>query len=310
VKVCDRIGPDWDRLADHLEIPTVDRGRFQRGRESYDLWLWLERRARLGALPAALRDIGRPDLVEVLVVAGAARSGVLSEKDDPARGLRVLDTAFFDLTDLRNVIEEELENDPGPVAFVVTQPEEMFVTKLCEWFEHCVDDIAQRPAVSLNPLQGGVDTALRHIHALRPVLEVSSVICGVNVHGSQVRPADVLRFWDEIRQRFHDIERWPVLLVLIHADEMSVDGMVALPSPRFGREHVREWGRVLLVNLEWQQSLLKTLTTAVVEYADNDGTLDVRLVYEALGGVVDDVRNHADWIRGELEKGSYLAHPA
>jgi hypothetical protein len=113
-----------------------------------------------------------------------------------------------------------------------------------------------------------------------------------------------------VQQHFHGIERWLVLLIRVHADEVPLDGMVALPPPSFARAHVREWARELLLDLAWPKDLLKPLTGAVVTYADNAGVLDVRLVYEALGGVVYDVRHQAEWIRDRLQEGTYLAHPA
>jgi hypothetical protein len=311
VKVCDRLGDDWRRLADFFEVRPAERARFPVGFEPQSLWELLEQRELLDGLPDGLREIRRPDLADVLLADGTRpRSAVLSAADDPAARFRLLDTAFFDLNEIRNVIEEVLEEAPGPVAFVATRPEEMFVLKLCEWLEHSVDDIQQRPAVSLNPLQGGIERALAHIETLRPVLRVSSIVCRVNIHSPEVMPADVMRFWTEIRGRFRDIDRWLLLLIQIHAAEMPLDGIVSLPAPRFAREHVRDWGRSLLITLQWPPRLVRPLTEAVVTFARTAGELDVRLVYDALGGVVYDVRHEPDRVRSELERGSYVAHAA
>jgi hypothetical protein len=310
LKVCDRLGGDWRRLADYLEIPPHERGAFVPGREPHDVWDWLECRDRLGELAGALHGVERGDLVDELH--GRRRSAVLSVEDDPAARFRLLDTAYFDLSDIRDAIEEVLEGEPGPAAFVVTRPEEMYVGKLCEWLEQRVDNIRQRPAVSLNPLQGGVDRALRHIDALRPLLGVSSVLCRVNIHSPQVGPDDLARFWAEVRLRFAGIERWLLLLVEVHAADLAVEGMVPLPAPCFRRDHIRDWGRTLQVQLQlpWPPGFVRRLTDAVVDYADSAGELDIRLVYDALGGIVHDVRHQPEWIRGELEQGSYVAHSA
>jgi hypothetical protein len=66
IAFCDRLGDDWKRLADCLEIPVSDQARFERGDESRGIWVWLENRSRLADLPEALRSFGRKDLAELL----------------------------------------------------------------------------------------------------------------------------------------------------------------------------------------------------------------------------------------------------
>jgi hypothetical protein len=63
---CARLGNDWQRLADYLEIPPSDQARFERGNESHGIWVWLHNCGRLQELPAALEFIERPDLAELL----------------------------------------------------------------------------------------------------------------------------------------------------------------------------------------------------------------------------------------------------
>ena len=62
---CDRLGDDWKRLADCLEIPPSDQSRFDRGDEARGIWVWLDNRRRLMELPEALRLISRDDLAEL-----------------------------------------------------------------------------------------------------------------------------------------------------------------------------------------------------------------------------------------------------
>src|SRR4051794_38378835 len=61
-----RLGDDWEKLADWLDIPTADRRRFKTGHEPQRVWEWLERRRDLPRLAAGLAGINRPDLVDVL----------------------------------------------------------------------------------------------------------------------------------------------------------------------------------------------------------------------------------------------------
>lgn len=66
IEVCNRLHNDWQTLADQLEIPEHDRGRFGRGFEPQSVWEWLKNRGQLAKLAPALAAIGRSDLVEVL----------------------------------------------------------------------------------------------------------------------------------------------------------------------------------------------------------------------------------------------------
>ena len=66
---CERLGRDWQDLADYFDIPISDRAAFQSGNEAREVWEWLERRIRLGELAAALCDpcVNRKDLVDQLL---------------------------------------------------------------------------------------------------------------------------------------------------------------------------------------------------------------------------------------------------
>ncbi len=66
IKLCERLGADWPKLADYFEIPSADRARFDRGWEPQRVWEWLEARGRLAELTAGLRYIQRGDLAELL----------------------------------------------------------------------------------------------------------------------------------------------------------------------------------------------------------------------------------------------------
>jgi formylglycine-generating enzyme required for sulfatase activity len=62
-----RLGNDWQKLADYFEIPIGQRQSFTKGRGPEGVWEWLEARGRLPELLDALRYIDRADIVvEVL----------------------------------------------------------------------------------------------------------------------------------------------------------------------------------------------------------------------------------------------------
>ena len=66
IEFCNRLGDDWHKLADFVEIPSSDQRQFENGLQPRGIWQWLEDRQRLGELPNALREISRTDLAELL----------------------------------------------------------------------------------------------------------------------------------------------------------------------------------------------------------------------------------------------------
>ncbi|HIE01288.1 MAG TPA: hypothetical protein EYP59_13530 [Thiotrichaceae bacterium] len=66
IKFCQRLGVDWQDLADYLKIPPHRRSQFRQGRECQAIWEWLEERENLNILKEALDVLDRQDLVELL----------------------------------------------------------------------------------------------------------------------------------------------------------------------------------------------------------------------------------------------------
>jgi hypothetical protein len=66
---CDRLGPDWERLADVLGLSISDKRQIKAnhgGAEGRGIWEWLEIRKQLAGLAAACRSINRSDLADAL----------------------------------------------------------------------------------------------------------------------------------------------------------------------------------------------------------------------------------------------------
>jgi hypothetical protein len=66
LEFCRRLGPNWPELSDYFEIQPYERMCFDRGREPWCVWEWLQIRGRLKELPGAVCMIGRDDLRKVL----------------------------------------------------------------------------------------------------------------------------------------------------------------------------------------------------------------------------------------------------
>ena len=66
IELCQRLGSDWQLLADYFEIHVSERTRFDQGWEPQRVWGWLESRNKLAQLAEGLRYIGRSDLAELI----------------------------------------------------------------------------------------------------------------------------------------------------------------------------------------------------------------------------------------------------
>jgi conflict system STAND superfamily ATPase/bDLD-like protein/TIR domain-containing protein len=69
---CERLGDEWKKVADFVEIPVSDQDGFAPGDQARAIWHWLERREASAKLADALGYVRRDDLV------------VLLEPEDPA----------------------------------------------------------------------------------------------------------------------------------------------------------------------------------------------------------------------------------
>jgi nucleoside phosphorylase len=61
--IYERIGEDWNRLADYFDVRASDRSSFPAGRGPQALWQYLKQRDELARLPQALIAIRREDIV-------------------------------------------------------------------------------------------------------------------------------------------------------------------------------------------------------------------------------------------------------
>lgn len=60
------LGPNWKDLADYFQVEQHVKARWAPGDEPSKLWEFLQTHGRLGELPAALAEVGRPDLAALL----------------------------------------------------------------------------------------------------------------------------------------------------------------------------------------------------------------------------------------------------
>ena len=92
IKLCKRLGNDWQDLADYFEIPCQ---QFEQGRECQEIWEWLKKRDKLQELSEALKDLKRNDLLSCFEE---------TERDDKS------------LNDNSSLENEKGNNHPGKTA--------------------------------------------------------------------------------------------------------------------------------------------------------------------------------------------------
>jgi hypothetical protein len=66
VEFCKRLGAEWKKVANFVEIPVSDQDGFASGDQAREIWHWLARREALAKLLDALRYVRREDLVVLL----------------------------------------------------------------------------------------------------------------------------------------------------------------------------------------------------------------------------------------------------
>lgn len=64
LRICEKLFPGWELLAEYFDISPRERAAFQGGWQAHAVWDWLQQRNRLDELEDALIEIGREDLVQ------------------------------------------------------------------------------------------------------------------------------------------------------------------------------------------------------------------------------------------------------
>ncbi len=307
--VCQRLTQDWRRLSDILELRQDAVEALPPGREPHSIWDWLAQRGKLGQLPMLLDDIERPELASYLRAETATGPAVDGNSGRPAEWVdhHLLDPAFFDLDPLRRVVEDALAPGPtGPMAFAVTYHDDVFISRVCDWLDYYADSLQRKPAIALDPVHGGVPAAIGQLGRYRIELVSTDVVCPVNVN----RLADVEQFWTAVRGEFALAGRRLLLILKTDPEAHLPDGVCVLPSPAFTEREISMWAREFLRRLGLRAALVEQLVKAITTYATFGAGLNVRSVYEALDGAIEDGRCHRHWLKEQLEQGSYSAHSA
>lgn len=202
----------------------------------------------------------------------------------------LMDSAYFDLTEIRFLIQEAMNASPSQViGFSVTDPEETFVKKLRHWLQgYAMGETELKDRLNLSPLAGRPDKWLEQVRAYRKDLDEVNVLLEVVVERT-LSDESITTFWTEVCQDFADASRRLVLL-FIGARDGYPSGITVLPPPQFKRHDVARWTGDVVHLRGWSLDLAAIWTAWLCERAAFDGQLDARMLYVAMEKSVDHFR--------------------
>jgi hypothetical protein len=229
------------------------------------------------------------------------------EEMRPPAGIRVQDSAFFDLIDLRRIVEATLTAvEPGPIAFGVNYPDLAFVAKLAEWLPYCMGPLQRKEPLNLKPEFNPIARQIQQVSRYRRDLETTGVLCPAQAEGV---PVDIVEaFLNGVRAEFGDAKNWLALIITANVGAPFPEGVITLPLPQFDRIDIQLWCREVVGRRGWPHSLVPSLANGIVEEASDGSGLDVRAVYEAIDRLTNELQFDPDGLRLRLEQGSSRAN--
>jgi hypothetical protein len=230
----------------------------------------------------------------------------------PAPAWQIMDSAYFDLEEVRSRIRGAMKESSGAVGFGVTYPESTFVRKLSDWVRGHAGATESKDRLYLSPVVSSPEYRLRQVREYRRLLDAVNVLCEVVVDGALSDDA-VADFWTGVRRDFGE-SRNRLILVFIGARPWFPEGITMLPHPEFTRPHVESWTETLVRQRGWPLDLAADWTTWLCERASGGGQpefLDVRMLYEAMDNSVQDFQMAApEEFRARLRKEREHAIPS
>ena len=262
----------------------------------------------LDSLVAAALE-GRP---ENKLLKAWARKYQPAETGDPSPPTeqQLLDSVYFDLTDMRKAIRRAKAAAPSRIlGFGVTYSEFVFVNKLCDWLaNYLLGETQRKDPLNLKPELAPVSRRLRQVARYRQDLESANVLCLVLVDA--VPRECITEFWDGICQDFAGIGRYFALVFTGDGSTAFPPGVAVLPPPRFDLEDVALWAEEMISRRGWPPGMADAWTELLRDEALDDGEINVAALYEAMDRSIQAIRFEPDEFRVKLEMRVRYANPA
>jgi len=238
------------------------------------------------------------------LVALASSADPIRGPEDPPSAQRTLDTAYFDLHDLRSEVADAVgKTKERLLAFGITYAEGTFVGRLRDWLASYLGQTQVKENLNLKPNLCTVPVRLRQVASYRAELNARNVLCVVDSEGA---PADMIaEFWTGICRDFGGIPRYLVLIFTGTHGMIFPHGVIVLPEPMFRTSDVDLWTHEMVRLRRWPMDLADAWTDRLCRHARwDDDTLDVRLLYEAMEQTIEEVRFDPKTFRQQLEEAS------
>lgn len=212
-----------------------------------------------------------------------------SEASPPA--WQLMDSAYFDLTEIRYLIREAMKRAAGQVVgFAATDPESMFIKKLSDWVRgHLGGDTESKDRLYLSPMVSNPGYWVRQVRDYRSDLDAVNVLFEVMVD-SALPEAAIGEFWTRVCDDFAGVRRRLILMFTGSRDHYP-DGVTVLPPPQFKRYDVALWAENVVRQRGWPLDLADAWTTWLCDRAVEEGkgdVLNVRRLYKAMDDSIID----------------------
>jgi hypothetical protein len=237
------------------------------------------------------------------------RQAEIGDRSPPTEQ-QLLDSVYFDLTDMRKAIRRAKAAAPSRVlGFGVTYSEFVFVNKLCDWLaNYLLGETQRKDPLNLKPELAPVSRRLRQVARYREDLESANVLCLVLVDA--VPRECIAEFWDGICHDFAGIGRYLALVFTGDGSTAFPPEVAVLPPPRFDLEDVALWAEEMISRRGWPPDMADAWTDLLRDEALDNGELDVPALYEAMDRSIQAIRFEPDEFRVKLEMRIRHANPA
>jgi hypothetical protein len=223
---------------------------------------------------------------------GAGASGRPRSRDP-------LSALHFDMKAIRASIRNSLAGAPlGVFGFGLKSRELWFTEMVRDLFVDRLHAQYKKP-LTLNPMVSHIGRQVAEVVMYRRALERDSVLCVVDVYG--VSENSICDFWEQVAAALGGINRYLILLFVGSDSTEFPAGIIELPQPTFDDDDVADFVEATVRRIPWPDSLAGPWQKTLIDYANQDGQLNVRMFYEELDRTINDVQFDRDKFRKELE---------
>jgi hypothetical protein len=216
-----------------------------------------------------------------------------------ATSLELMDSANFDLEEVRKVIREALKSSSRVVGFTVTYPEAKFLEKLLNRLEYRLGAQSRTPLSLM--LDDDLADSIAQVCSHRAVLEVGVNVL-VRVEASGAESAIIENFWMGVRDALSASRGRLVLVFVGNRSTSFPPEFITLPPPAFRCSDVENWTEDLISRRkDWSanpaelanlgDSWAKWLCEKAYRHGQPGNVLVSRLLYTHMDESLIDFRN-------------------